>query len=54
MKVLILSPYLKKPGGVAVYFSAVKDHLGFEYEFFFRGNKSTAKSHKVIFQYFID
>ncbi|MCL6260428.1 glycosyltransferase family 4 protein [Aquiflexum sp. TKW24L] len=54
MKVLILTPYFDKPGGVAVYFSSLKKVMGNNYEFFFRGNKSTIKSPKVIFQYFRD
>ncbi|WP_113923005.1 glycosyltransferase family 4 protein [Cognataquiflexum aquatile] len=54
MKVLIFTPYFEKPGGVAVYFSSLKKVMGNNYEFFFRGNKSTIRSPKVIFQYFID
>jgi glycosyltransferase involved in cell wall biosynthesis len=54
MKVLILTPYFDKPGGVAVYFSSLKKVMGDNYEFFFRGNKSTIKSPKVIFQYLRD
>ncbi|MCR9014617.1 glycosyltransferase family 4 protein [Aquiflexum gelatinilyticum] len=54
MKVLILTPYFDKPGGVAVYFSSLKKVMGNNYEFFFRGNKSTIRSPKVIFQYILD
>jgi glycosyltransferase involved in cell wall biosynthesis len=54
MKVLIFSPYLDKPGGVAVYFSALKDHLDFESDFFFRGNPSIKKNYTVVIRYFID
>jgi glycosyltransferase involved in cell wall biosynthesis len=54
MKVLVLSPYFDKPGGVAMYFFALKSFLGSNYSFFFRGNRTTNRDLFVLLQYFLD
>lgn len=54
MRVLILSPYFDKPGGVAMYFFAIKSFLGPDVSFFFRGNRSTTRDYSVPIKYFFD
>lgn len=54
MKALILSPYFDKPGGVAMYFNSIKQILGPNFTFFFRGNRNLTKGAKVFFMYLSD
>jgi glycosyltransferase involved in cell wall biosynthesis len=54
MKVLIFTPQLNKPGGVANYYSALKDKFSIETDYFIRGNRKSAIPVPAAVNYLVD
>jgi glycosyltransferase involved in cell wall biosynthesis len=54
MKILFLVPHLFKHGGVASYYTSLRDNLGSDYVYFFRGNRSSVITKESYLDYFLD